>query len=165
VDPKTKYDLWVLPMSGGRKPQEFLHTPFDERQPQFSPDGRFVAYALDESGKYEVYVSTFPPSSAGKWPISNGGGYQPRWRRDGKELLYFSGGGTLMSVEVALGATFKAGVPKALFQAPLYGGGANPAQTRWDLTPDRQRFLINTIPAEASSPLTVVLNWQAGLKK
>ena len=167
-DPKTKQDLWVLPVSdgapGGRTPAVFLRTESNENQGQFSPDGRFVAYTSDESGKFEVYVSTFPTSGGGKWTISNGGGTQPRWRRDGKELLYFTGDGKLMSVDVTPGAAFKAGAQKVLFQAPIYGT-ANSTQTRWDVTPDGQRFLINTVSGDASVPLTVVLNWQAALKK
>ena len=100
-----------------------------------------------------------------KWPISNGGGYQPRWRRDGKELLYFTGEGKLMSVDVTLSPSFKAGVPKVLFSAPIYGGGVNVELHRWDLTPDGQKFLINSTSTGQSSPIAVVINWQAALKK
>jgi hypothetical protein len=105
---------------------------------------RYVAYGSDESGGNEVYVTTFPDPKEGKWPISSGGGYQPRWRRDGKELLYLSGDGKLMSVDVTLTPSFKAGAPKVLFSAPIGGGGAN---------------------LEASRPIAVIVNWQAALKK
>ena len=117
----------------------------------------------DESGGSEVYVASFPAPSL-RVPISNGGGYQPRWRRDGKELLYFTGDAKLMSVDVTLGGTFKAGIPKVLFQAPIYGGGAS-QQHRWDMTPDGERFLINTLGGDVSAPLTLVENWEALLHK
>jgi Tol biopolymer transport system component len=164
---KTKYDLWALPMEGGKpagKPVVFLQTASDEREGKFSPDGRFVAYVSDESGRYEVYVASFPVPSL-RVPISNGGGYQPRWRRDGKELLFSTGDNRLMSVDVTLGATFKAGVPKFLFQAPIYGGGAS-QQHRWDMTADGQRLLIITVGGgDVSAPLTLVENWTALLRK
>jgi eukaryotic-like serine/threonine-protein kinase len=171
TDPKTKHDLWALPMDGGKpagkppagKPIAYLQTAFDEREGKFSPDGRFVAYVSDESGRYEVYVASFPAPSL-RVPISNGGGYQPRWRRDGKELLYFTGDGRLMSVDVTFGTTFKAGVPKALFQAPIYGGGAS-QQHRWDMTADGQRFLAVAGGGGVSAPLTLVENWTALLRK
>jgi Tol biopolymer transport system component len=167
TDPKTKRDLWVLPMEGGKpagKPAVFLRTASDEGEGKFSPDGRFVAYVSDESGRYEVYVASFPVPSL-RVPISNGGGYTPRWRRDGKELLFSTGDNRLMSVDVTLGATFKAGVPKFLFQAPIYGGGAS-QQHRWDMTADGQRLLIITVGGgDVSAPLTLVENWTALLRK
>jgi Tol biopolymer transport system component len=167
MDPKTKHDLWALPMEPGKpagKPMVFLQTAFDESDGKFSPDGRFVAYTSDESGRIEVYVASFPEPSL-RVPISNGGGYQPRWRRDGKELLYFAPGGNLMSVDVTLGGTFQAGVPKALFRVAIYGGGST--QHRWDITADGQRFLIATVGGDtsASAPLTLVQNWTALLRK
>jgi hypothetical protein len=149
--------------SSADKPVPFLQTVSDEREGKFSPDGRFVAYVSDESGTYEVYVASFPEPSL-RVPISNGGGSQPRWRRDGKELLYFTGDRKLMSVDVTLGGTFKAGVPKVLFQAPIYGGGAN-ARHRWDMTADGQRFLINVVGGDVSAPLTLVENWTGLLRK
>jgi serine/threonine protein kinase len=168
-DAKTKRDLWVLNMEGEHKTTNFLQTSFNERQAKFSPEipgsPHYVAYVSDESGKDEVYVTTFPDPKVGKWPISSGGGYQPRWRRDGKELLYFTEDGKLMSVAVTLMPSFTAGAPKVLFQAPIYGGGTTLEQHRWDLTPDGQRFLINTISGDVSSPIAVVVNWQASLKR
>src|SRR5207244_4163170 len=123
---KTKRDLWVLTMVGEHKTTKFLQTEFNETDAKFSPETqgapRYVAYVSDESGKYDVYVTTFPDPKAGKWPISSGGGYQPRWRRDGKELLYFSSDGKLMSVDVTLSPSFTASAPKVVFQVPIYGG-------------------------------------------
>lgn len=86
-DPDTRWDLWVLPVSSDRKPEPFVQTPSNEMQGQFSPDGRLVAYVSDETNRNEVYVQTFP-ASAHRWQVSTGGGSQPRWRRDGRELFY-----------------------------------------------------------------------------
>ena len=97
---KTQFDIWVLPLYGDRKPAPLLATPFSETQAQLSPDGRWLAYASDESGTSEVYVQPFP-SSGGKWQISSGGGRQPRWRHDGKELFFLTaGGGELMGTDI-----------------------------------------------------------------
>lgn len=164
TEAKMGHDLWVLPMREGKpagKPVVFLQTSFDEREGKFSPDGRFVAYVSDESGRYEVYVASFP-SPAFRVAISNGGGYQPRWSRDGKELLYFTGDSKLMSVDVMEGATFKVGVPKFLFEVPIYGGGAS-QEHRWDMTTDGKRFLITTVGGDVSAPLTLVENWTSML--
>jgi Tol biopolymer transport system component len=162
-----KRHLWFLPMDGDRKPSPYLPREFNESAGQFSPDGRFVTYVSDQSGSDEVYVSSFPDPNAVRLLISSGGGNQPRWRRDGKELLYFSADWMLMSVDVTLSPVFKAGVPKVLFQSPIYSGGIprNMSGAFWDIAPDGRRFLINTISADTSATLTVVLNWQAALKK
>jgi Tol biopolymer transport system component len=164
--PKTGNDLWTLPLEGDRKPTPFLVTPFSETQGQFSPGGpRLVAYTSNESGQSEIYVQPFPPGG-GKFHISSGGGSQPRWRRDGKEIYYISPDGKLMAVEVKTAPTFEAGVPKALFQTEIEGGGGVQAVFRYDVSADGRRFLINTVPGQAASaPVTVVLNWTAGLKK
>ena len=114
LNPKTKWDLWVLPMYGDRQPSPFLQTEFNERQAQFSPDGKWIAYTSDESGTRDVYVQTFP-APGGRWRVSTGGGTQPRWRRDGRELFYIAAGRKLMAADVKPGATFEAGVPKLLF--------------------------------------------------
>ena len=94
-DPKTKYDLWVLRLDGDKKPFPFLRTGFNENNGQFSPDGRWVAYRSDESGRDEIYVRSFSPDAADastgvKWMISNNGGTDPRWRGDGSELHYIA---------------------------------------------------------------------------
>jgi eukaryotic-like serine/threonine-protein kinase len=155
-------DVRVLPLFGNRQPIPFAQTKFTERRAYFSPNGRWLAYASDESGKEEVYVRPFPPS-AGVWRVSTGGGTQPRWPRDGKELFYVAPGGKLMAVEVTAGERFEAGTPRALFQMRL--------ALDWDLnhysvTADGQRFLVTTPAGEAVSPtITVVLNWPAALEK
>jgi eukaryotic-like serine/threonine-protein kinase len=167
----TKDDLWVLPIEGDKKPQPFLRTEFNERDARFSPDGRWVAYTSDESGREEVYVRPFLQTTDGKtaaagakWLISSAGGIQPRWRRDGKELFYAAPNADVMAVAITTQPAFEAGIPKALFQMPVAGGPA--IGSKWDVTADGQRFLIAApAAASATTPFTVVLNWQAGLKK
>jgi len=163
-----RIDLWVLPMMGDRKPFPYLVTPFSKRQAQFSPDGHWVVYTSNESGTVEAYVQPFPMASGGKWPVSNGGGSQPRWSHDGKELFYFTPNETLMAVDFnTSGGTVQLGIPKALFRASVLGGtgGAPTVAWRWDVSKDGQRFLINTALEEAaSSPVTVLLNWQSAIR-
>jgi serine/threonine protein kinase len=163
IDAKTKNDIWVVPIPSGtqkdQKPVPFLATEFNEREGQFSPDGRWVAYVSDESGRDEVYVREFSSASdRGKWLVSNGGGVNPRWRPDGRALLYSAPDGGVLTVDLGNSAILQPGSPRLLFKLPL-GSGA------WDLSPDGKRFLV-PIPAEESSrtPFTVVLNWRAGLK-
>jgi Tol biopolymer transport system component len=157
TDPKTKFDLWYLPMKEAeRKPVPFLATEFNDAEGHFSPDGRFVAYASDESGTAEVYVRTFPNPN-GKWQVSKGGGTRPRWRRDGKQIFYMRSGTQMMSVDVSSGATFQSGDPHVLFDARIPAG--------WDVMADGKRFLIATTTGDFADPITVVLNWQSALKK
>jgi len=154
-DPKTKSDIWILPLFGDGKPFPFLQTGFIEWQARFSPDGHWIAYVSDESGKTEVYVQSFP-SSGGRWPISNGGGGQPRWSYDGKQLFYIAPDRKLMAVEVKAGITFEASVPVPLFDSHVdsYTG-----TNRYAVSRDG-RFLINqAIEETVSTPMTVVVNW------
>ncbi len=171
-DPKTGWDLWVLPgpgsMPGERKPMPYLQTPFNEMEGQFSPGPRgspaWIAYSSDESGQYQIYVQSFP-AGAGKFQVSTGGGTQPRWRRDGKELFYVAADGKLMAVDVKTSPQFEAGPPKALFDARIVGGSI---YFHYDVSADGKRFLIDSAGAapegSASTPITVVVNWTAGLK-
>jgi Tol biopolymer transport system component len=136
---KTGFDLWIAPQFGDRKPFPYLQTQFNEGDGAFSPDGRWVAYMSDESGRNEIYVQAFPLSGA-KFQISTGGGAEPLWRGDGAELFYRSADGSLMEAPVKPGATFEVGVPKSLFSAPRQAQGIY----RYDyaVTDDGQRFLI-----------------------
>ena len=172
--------LFVLPMTGDdRKPRPYLQTQFAEMQGRFSPDTRWVAYASDESGKVEVYVRPFPDAMAGKWIVSSGGGSQPRWRGDGKELFYISRDQKLMAVDVSTGsvagpgnAGFRSGTPKLLFAAPPVSGETLRPWARYDVTADGRKFLLaapvgnreSASPA-AAPPLTMIQNWQGPLKK
>jgi Tol biopolymer transport system component len=163
-------ELWVLPLEGDKKPIPFARTPFNHSEGQFSPDGRWVAYVSDESGRDEIYIRTFPLNSAevssddeGKWIISTAGGRAPRWSGDGKTLYYIATAGPLMAVQITADQSFRAGAPKALFNAPECLLGA-PRQT-WSVTPDGKRFLFVAVAEQRSGPFTVMLNWQAALKK
>jgi Tol biopolymer transport system component len=159
-------DLWVVPMEGatGRTPVSYLVAPALQQQAQFSPDGRFVAYGSDQSGTWEIYVQPFPNASDGKWMVSSGGGVEPRWSRDGKELFYFSGQ-TLMAVPVSLRPTFSNGAPAALFDAPVQAGYTSDSH-RWQVAPDGKRFLLLVNAGKDQAPaLEVVVNWPALLRK
>ena len=175
LDVKTGYDLWLRPAdrsgsapSAGEKPIPIAKGGAISMG-RFSPDSRWIAYASRESGIPEIYVRPFDassptgaPSGAGKWQVSQGGGQDPHWRGDGKELFYRALDGTVMSVEVTAaptGAVFQALAPKALFKSPS-------GQGDWDVTADGKRFLFPVpLAANKSEEFTVVLNWQAGLKK
>ncbi|MEX2661677.1 MAG: protein kinase [Vicinamibacterales bacterium] len=158
---KTTRDLWMVPVDGERKAVPLLQSPFGEWVGQISPDGRWVAYASNETGTAEIYVQSIPTGS-GKWTISNGGGSSPRWRGDSRELFYV-GGGKLWAVEVAKkGAAFAAGQPSALFDL----AGMSPNDFSFAVTRDGQRFLAALRPSgedeRSQSPIVVVLNWLEG---
>ncbi|MGA8607983.1 MAG: protein kinase [Candidatus Sulfotelmatobacter sp.] len=158
----TGDDLWLIPLSGDRKPIKFLAPPSDQIHGNFSPEGRFVAYSSNESGRFEVYVQTFPLSDR-KWQVSTDGGYEPRWRADGREIYYLSQDRKLMAVSVGTAPAF--GVPKVLFQTRV-PEGVTARRTHYVPSRDGQRFLVNTQSLDAPpGPITVVLNWQAELKK
>jgi Tol biopolymer transport system component len=162
----TDNDLWVVAMDDAkdRKPFAYLAGPAKEQQAQFSPDGRFIAYGSDQSGAWEIYVQPFPNASEGKWMVSSGGGVEPRWSRDGKELFYFAGQ-RLMSVAITLRPTFSSGPRKALFDAPVQTGYTNDSH-RWQVAPDGKRFLLLTNAGkDQAPPLDIVVNWMALLKK
>ena len=152
-------DMWVVPMTGDRTPFPYLTTEFSEGVgAQFSPDGRWVAYTSNESGRQEVYVASFPVPSS-KWPVSTNGGLLPRWRGDGREIFYFEAGNSrVMAAEVTReGAALRIGTVRRLFNV-------RPAGTRkfWDVSPDGQRFLVNTaLAAPDEAPLTLLVNWSA----
>src|SRR2546425_10720762 len=134
-----------------------------ETQGRFSPDSRWVAYASNESGQFQIYVQSFP-SSGGKWQVSTGGGAQPQWRRDGKELFYLAPDRKLMAVEVnGAGPIFLPGSPKPLFEAHVSTIFPGPGAHYYTVTGDGQRFLVNTFVGESTPvPFTVVMNWSAG---
>ena len=161
MDPKSGPDLSVLPLDGDRKPFVFLSTRFDERVGQFSPDGHWVAYQSNASGRNEVYVRPFP-GPGGESQVSTSGGIQPRWRPDGKELYYIAPDGKLMAVPITVkGATLEPGVPAVLFRTRIWGGGTNAgSRQQYDVALDG-RFLINVTTADATNaPITVLLNWK-----
>ena len=164
--PVHDVDLWRLPLSGDRTPVPLLQTQFADKFCEPSPDGRWMAYASSESGRFEVYAAAFP-SGQGKWPISVGGGTEPAWRRDGKELFYLAPDRHLMAVSIKTGASVEAGPPQRLFQAGVSSLIGSPyTRNQYVVTADGQRFLINEPAGKASlSAMTVVVGWTAALRK
>jgi Tol biopolymer transport system component len=160
----TLYDIDVLPLQGERRVVPFLQTRYNESQARFSPDGRWVAYTSDESGRNEVYVRSFTPADAagsppgGRSKISKDGGNSPVWRVDGRELFFRSGSGAPMAVEVTLTATSaEPRSPRQLFSTPA---------VPWDAAGDGKRFLVSMpLPGDVQPPITIDLHWEATLKK
>ncbi len=152
---------FLLPLGGERKPLPAAVPRLFSSQARISPGGKYVAFSSSESGRPEVYVQAMPPG-VGKWQISVNGGAQPNWRRDGKELFFLSLDLRMMAVDVTTGVPLNAGIPHELFQATMSGA----LLSHYDVSADGQRFLIYSPPASAeNTPITVVLNWWAGLKK
>ena len=159
INPETGADMMALPLEGDRKPFFQAHTRGNEDQGQFSPDGHWVAYTSNESGESEIYVVPYPPSaSGGRWTVSQGGGVQPRWRHDGKELFYISPDWKMMSVEVNTARVFHAGTPRVLFQTEMADCGIRTGPISWDITPDGKRFVIVSMKQHDTPFVTVALN-------
>ena len=152
-------DLWVLPLFGDRKPLPLIQSEFIDRNGQFSPDGRWVAYVSDESGRLEIYVVPFP-GPGGKWQVSTGGGVTPHWSADGKELFYSSPDQELMTVEVKSGSDFQLSSPKLLFSL-----SSLTALNAFEVSADGRRFLQGIPADETVSPVTLVLNWPSEIGK
>jgi len=162
--PSTGFDLWALPLRGERKPVLVAQTPFNELHGSISPDSRWVAYESDQSGRYEVYVQAFPVAKE-RWTISSGGGSQPRWSRDGRELLYLQSDGTLTSVTTQTAPSFVKGTHVPLFKTRL-STTVNPYRLGYVPTADGRRFLMSVpIDDEDRTAITVVVNWPALLKR
>jgi Tol biopolymer transport system component len=163
-DPKNGLDIWTMPLEGDRKPAAFLRTQFDESHAQFSPDGKWVAYQSNESGSIQIYLQTFPPIG-GKWQVSTGGGVQPRWRGDGREIYYVRGGRMWAASIRTAGGRVEIDPPHELLPIGFNTG----PEYFYDVSHDGQRFLAFQLPdiigSQSANPLTVVSNWQAGLKK
>jgi len=155
----------VLVDLGDGKIRPFLATQGSETNGQISPDGKWVAYASNESGDWEVYVTTFP-NPAGKWQVSRGGGIEPRWRGDSKEIYYIDPKGMLTGVAVSVAGTFSSGAPSPLFQIHGRAAISSTDLFTYDVTKDGKRFLVNRyLKPDHVQPLTVVLNAAAGMKK
>jgi Tol biopolymer transport system component len=156
VDPRTGVDLWALPMTGEHTPQVVLQTPFNEARARFSPDGRWIAYQSDESGRPEVYVASFQ-GTGGKWQISADGGTDPDWSPDGRELFYLARDQHLMSVAITPGETLAPGTPQALFRVQTEGGTR---RNVYEVAPDGKRFLFLLPAGDSGTPITTVVNWR-----
>ncbi len=156
----SNFDLWVLPLSGSQEPIEVAASEFNESAGQFSPDGRWLAYQSDESGRFEIYVVPFPALNR-KWRVSLGGGFQPRWRGDGRELFFLTPEAKVLGAEVdGSGGEFAVGEVQELFSAPRLPAGI----FDYDVTPDGERFLMNSVSESAFEPITLVVNWTAELE-
>jgi Tol biopolymer transport system component len=160
LSPKTKWDIEVFSLSD-RKVVPFLQSEFDEVLGAFSPDGQWVAYASNESGRFEIYVQPFP-GPGGKWQVSTSGGSSPVWRRDGKELFYLGLDHKLMSVAVKTGQVFETEAPKPLFDMRV----RSDPDRLFDVSSDGQRFVVVApVGDETAPPITLVQNWTALLRQ
>jgi serine/threonine protein kinase/Tol biopolymer transport system component len=167
-DPKssTGWDIWALPMfpdkSGEQKPFAVIATNFLDVTPSFSPDGKWLAYSNDETGRMEVYIQPFP-GGAGRWQVSTAGGARPTWRNDGKELYFWSIDQQLMAVDIQQNsANLQLGTPHALFKASVVSGPTG----IYTASADGKKFVMNTVlPQSQSEPLTLITNWPADLKQ
>jgi Tol biopolymer transport system component len=157
--PQTNYDLLILPLSGDQKSRTFLNTKFSEEEARFSPDGKWMAYASNESGRREVYLRPFQGGE--KWQVSTAGGFSPRWRRDAKELYYMDPNGNLMSVAMKPGAGFASEIPKQLFHVEP----AHDDYGQYDVAPDGSRFIVNVSGGNEALSITVALNWTSSLAR
>ena len=166
TDPQTGGDIWALPMVGKPEPYPVVRTPADEQYGTLAPDGRWLAYISNETGAYEVYVESFPATGL-KRQVSTQGGFEPHWRRDGKELFYMAPNQTLMAVGVKSNpTTLEVSPPKALFATRIKWMEIQAVAHHYAAAPDGQRFLISGATEDARAvPVTIVLNWSAALKK
>src|SRR5882762_9393264 len=157
----TNFDIWTLPLFGDRKPLPYLQTEFDEFGGRLSPDGKWVLYESDDSGKHEVYVRPLR-GSGGKLLVSAAGGTMAEWSHDGKEIFYLSANNELMAAKVTQnGSEVAIDVARPLFQTQ-----AQSFLPSFDVSPDGRRFIIVTaVPQKSPSPITVVINWDAALRK
>jgi serine/threonine-protein kinase len=166
------FDLFVLPLEANRKPEVFLKTPFSETDAAFSPDGHWIAYGSNESGRAEVYVRPFPPGG-GKWQVSDGGGVFPRWSRDGHRLFYRTDEGILVASIEASGDSFRAGKPRPLLEGTFRGGlaGINLAGNSfadYDAAASGDRFVMFAAGAAAEQQrphVTLVTHWFDELRR
>jgi eukaryotic-like serine/threonine-protein kinase len=161
---RKQNELWTLSWPD-RVATPLFQAQWTVRNTQFSPDGKWIAYASNESGALEIYVSPFPNAN-GKWQVSTGGGQEPRWRQDGKELFYVASDGKMMAVAVNAGTNFKSGTPVALFQTHRRQPSSSQDHFSYDVTPDGQKFLVITKMDDANpAPLSILLNWSSKMDK
>ena len=167
----SRTEEWILPRFGDGRPYPFIRGDFSAGEGRFSPDGRFLAYSSDESGRAEVYVTPFPQGSS-KWQVSVAGGSSPRWRRDGREIYYMAADGELTAVDVdPRGSVFQVGAVRTLFRLLLKTGASRQdlsptsGQIGYDAAPDGSWFLVNSPPPGNPPPLTLVTHWADDLQR
>ena len=169
---KTRYDIMSSELEGERRAEPLLRTNFDERNPRISPNGLWIAYDSDASGRYEIYVRPFPDVQRGQWQVSAAGGEEPVWSRDGGELFYRAPNGALMGVSILRGSTWSAGKPAEVVKERYYAGdsgGVGPLlNPTYDVARDGRFLMIKEQGAQAttaSPSIIVVLNWFEELKR
>ncbi len=162
TEPSERSDLWLLPMTGERRPVPYLTGSFNETQAAVSPDSRWLAYTSDESGELDVYVQSFPEPGR-KLRVSLDGGAQPHWRADGRELFFLAPDGQMMAARVTDGATLRIGVPAPLFQTEI-PGALDSYRNCYVVTADGARFLIDSV-IPGSAAIEAVQNWRALVRR
>jgi Tol biopolymer transport system component len=156
--------LWILPLTGDRKPKSLLPCSSICKEGRFSPDGHWLAYSSNESGRFEVYIVPYGTSHTGKWQVSSGGGSLPAWRRDGRELFYLSTDSSVVSVPVTLAIEgAKVAKPSPLFHVNGFLGNVG-IVAPYDVNANGQRFVILKTPKAERQNITLVMNWIAGMK-
>jgi len=162
--PETGYNLMTVDLQGDRQPHPFLQTPANEYGPKFSPDGHWLAYGSDESGRHEIYVRPFP-GPGGKWQISTDGGFEPVWSQNGRELFYRNGD-KMMAATVETTPTFAVSKPRVLFEEH-FEKGVFPFEANYDVSPDGHKFLLVRPIEHESAPaqVNIVLNWSDELRR
>jgi eukaryotic-like serine/threonine-protein kinase len=159
----TGVKLWMHDLVPEKKDYPLLKTNSSETEGKFSPDGHWLSYTSEETGRSEIYVVPYPALN-GKWQVSTTGGNQARWRKDGKELVFVTSEGKLMSVAISTsGGTLNAEAPKLLFETKIFGVVRDFWQ--YDMTANAQKFLVNTRIEQAQQPITLYANWPAELHK
>jgi len=162
TDPAKGFTVNLLaPVKRGTIPVPLFDAASRGILTQFSPDGHWIAYMSDETGKYEVSVQPFPATGS-KWQISSSTGLQPRWRPDGRELFFMAYGGTLFAVDIGIGAAFEHGAPHPLFDMPNVAVGMQ--RNSYDVTADGQHFLVNAYPESTAEPTHIIVNWKARIE-
>jgi Tol biopolymer transport system component len=168
IDNELKGDVWLIDMARGRKVVRLINTPFHESDPSFSPDGRWLAFTSDESGRSEVYLQAFDAGDAPRLVgerhlVSRNGAGSIRWSRDGRELFYLAGNGRLYAVPIALSPELKIGKPVDLFSIGTEARAALHSQIGFDVSPDGQRFLVPIVTSSEKSEIVVIQNWEIAL--
>ena len=166
--PSTGCDLMRLTLDGARRISPLLQTPADERNGIVTPDGHWLAYESDGSGRYEIHVRPFPNTDDGQWQVSSAGGTRPLWSRNGKELFFLGSDGRLMGAPVEASSTvWNAGTPAKLHEKVYYGAQLSSGRS-YDVSPDGRRFLMITTTEGAATDqaqVIVVQHWDEELKR
>jgi eukaryotic-like serine/threonine-protein kinase len=175
LNPDSKADIGTLPMEGDKTIKLLLQRKYQEGVPQISPDGQWMAYSSDESGRLEVYVRPFPNVNSGKWKVSTSGGWMQLWLKNERELLYWTQDAKMMAVAIETAPAFKPGIPRVLFELPAVSSSyMTVSAIPWDISPDGKRFLmLKSMQRTEDAPganvpkkiINIVLNWTEELKQ